>query len=95
MTKDIDLVRRIKQEMLEKYDGIHNGVGISSLDIIKDYYAKGMYHLSRDSLPDDDGGLCLTVGLLKQPDENFEYVIERDGVHIFYFVRGMPKVRVE
>ena len=90
MTKDMDLVRKVQKEMLERYGRTLSGVGISSLNTIKDMYDEGMYQLGRDSFPSDAGGLCVTVNLLEQPSEDFEYVTEKDGVYIFYRITGMP-----
>ena len=88
MGNDIDLVRRIKKEMLEKYDGLHAGVGISSLATIRNLYGEGMYQYGRDSLPAQEDGLCVIVNLLDLPAEDFEYITEQNGVHIFYRVTG-------
>ncbi len=93
MAKDKGLVKRVQQEMLDKYDGVHSGVGISSLAVIGDLYDKGMYRLGRSSLPTNTDGLCVIVNLLEQPSEDFEYVTKKDGVHIFYRVTGMPRAR--
>ncbi len=86
-----DLVRKVQEEMLREYEGLHSGVGISSLAVIRDLYKKGMYRLGHDSFPSDATGLCVTVNLLEQPGDDFEYVTEQDSVHIFYRVTGITR----
>lgn len=88
MGKDYDLVKQVEKEMLEKYGGLHAGVGISPLATIRNLYGEGMYQHGRDSLPAQEDGLCVTVNLLDLPAEDFEYITEQNGVHIFYRVTG-------